>query len=454
MTTKPLYEASHLRTVRLYGKLGARFGRVHRMAVASTAEAVRALCVLYDGFEAYLLASKDQGVGFAVFLGKHNIDENQLTFQTSKDIRIAPVIVGSKSGGLVSIILGAALIAVSFFIPGGGLLAAGLFNAGMAMALGGIVQLLSPQPKDPKSKDDPEKEPNYAFNGPINTEAQGHCVPVAYGWPWTGSAVISAGIQADADVIIPVTSGLVATNNLLARNPEFYYPLKDGGTTLVDISGHGHDDLTLSGGGVSGGSGVIFDDTGTGDARAPTWGDGFIPSEDWSVFIKVNYIDLAVGGADLFRTSTNAVFGWYNWAVFKLPDGLGGWSFNGGANHQAGSGNHVGTSDAITEGQDYVVGIQRRNDIIELIVNDSIVSSTPATGAYGSSANLELGQTIGDGTPEMQISDFIGFRYAFGPAELPGLKEDMLNPVTYAPVVDSDNGDDAWGNTEEELTDG
>jgi hypothetical protein len=45
----------------------------------------------------------------------------------------------------------------------------------------------------------PENTPNYVFHGPINTEAQGHPVPVLLGGPLRiGSAVISAGISADA----------------------------------------------------------------------------------------------------------------------------------------------------------------------------------------------------------------------------------------------------------------
>jgi len=39
-----------LRTIRLYGPLGTRFGREFRLAVDSPAEAVRALCVLLPGF--------------------------------------------------------------------------------------------------------------------------------------------------------------------------------------------------------------------------------------------------------------------------------------------------------------------------------------------------------------------------------------------------------------------
>ncbi len=46
-------------TIRLYGKLGARFGRVHRLAVSSAAEAVSALGSQLQGFNAYLTRSKD-----------------------------------------------------------------------------------------------------------------------------------------------------------------------------------------------------------------------------------------------------------------------------------------------------------------------------------------------------------------------------------------------------------
>jgi len=66
------------------------------------------------------------------------------------------------------------------------------------MIAGGVIQLLSPVPKGFSSKDSPGNTPSYAFNGPINTEAQGHPVPYFAGGPmWIGSAVISAGISVE-----------------------------------------------------------------------------------------------------------------------------------------------------------------------------------------------------------------------------------------------------------------
>ena len=67
-----------LREVRLYGIAGARFGRVHRLAVSSTAEAVRALSVLIPGFRKFLLAARDNGLTFAVFNGRRNLGEDDL----------------------------------------------------------------------------------------------------------------------------------------------------------------------------------------------------------------------------------------------------------------------------------------------------------------------------------------------------------------------------------------
>ncbi len=62
-----------VRTIRLYGRLGARFGRVHRYVVASPLHAVRALRAMVPGFERELMSSKDRGVAYAVVVGKRNL---------------------------------------------------------------------------------------------------------------------------------------------------------------------------------------------------------------------------------------------------------------------------------------------------------------------------------------------------------------------------------------------
>lgn len=192
-----------LRTVRLYGRLGTEFGRVHRLVVNSTAEAVRALCVVLPGFEAALASSSQNGVAYACFVGRRNIPEGELGHPVGNDdIRIAPVPSGAKRGGLFQTVLGAALIGLAVWNPMGwaALGAKGaigtttMFSMGVSLAMGGVVQMLTPQQKSLSTKDRPENGASYNFNGPVNTSAQGNPVAVLYGRMIVGSATISAGI--------------------------------------------------------------------------------------------------------------------------------------------------------------------------------------------------------------------------------------------------------------------
>nr|WP_278252793.1 tail assembly protein [Stenotrophomonas maltophilia] len=104
----------HLRTIRLYGRLGARFGRKFQLAVNSPAEAIFALSILLPGFRQFLTGCKDQGIEFAVFIGRQNLSKEQLKDPPgADDIRIAPVLVGSKRGGVLQTIIDVVLIVVA-----------------------------------------------------------------------------------------------------------------------------------------------------------------------------------------------------------------------------------------------------------------------------------------------------------------------------------------------------
>ncbi|MEN5285743.1 tail assembly protein [Stenotrophomonas lactitubi] len=190
--------SERLRTVRLYGQLGSRFGRSFRLAVNSPAEAVRALCAILPGFQQYLSRAKENGMAFAVFVGKQNLTKDQLQDPPGQeDIRIAPVLLGSKRGGVLNIIMGVVLIVVGVYTQN-----YNLVIQGAVMVVGGVVQMLGPQPKGLGSQDSAENRPNYSMNGTVNTQAQGNPVPVAYGGHdakgmLVGSAVISGGILAE-----------------------------------------------------------------------------------------------------------------------------------------------------------------------------------------------------------------------------------------------------------------
>ncbi len=163
-----------------------------------------ALCATLPGFERALLGD-DGNARYVCLLGKRTLGEDQLGLPAgNEEIRIAPVIRGSKRGGLLQTILGAALIALAIWNPMGwvALGAQGamgttmMFGMGFSLAMGGITQMLTPQQRGLSTRDSPDNGASYNFNGPVNTTAEGNPVPVLYGEMFVGSAVVSAGIYA------------------------------------------------------------------------------------------------------------------------------------------------------------------------------------------------------------------------------------------------------------------
>ncbi|QYA57224.1 tail assembly protein [Escherichia phage KW1E_UTAR] len=190
-----------LKTIRLYGRLGALFGRVHRLHIETCSEAIRALCVTVDGFEQYLRDSKSMGIRFACFKGKRNVGVDQLALGLGEeDFRIAPVLAGAKKGGVFQTILGAVMVVagiVATFIPGAQAAAPYLIAGGISTMAGGVIQLLTPQPPGMSQRQDADNKPSYAFGQPVNTTAQGNPVGILWGEREIGGAVIGAGIIAN-----------------------------------------------------------------------------------------------------------------------------------------------------------------------------------------------------------------------------------------------------------------
>ncbi|HFI2197461.1 TPA: tail assembly protein [Pseudomonas aeruginosa] len=178
-------------TIKLYGAL-RQFGREYRMLVGSTAEAIKALCVQIPGLERFLANAHLRGMEFAVFRGKRNISQDELQFGGAEEIRIAPVMRGRKRGGLVQTIVGAVLV-VAGAMTGN----AFLIQAGAGLAIGGVIQMLSPQAQGLKQSAAPENQPSYAFGSARNTTASGNPVPICYGKRRWGGAIISASIYAE-----------------------------------------------------------------------------------------------------------------------------------------------------------------------------------------------------------------------------------------------------------------
>lgn len=193
-------ERGPLRAVRLYGVLGRKFGRVFHLAVSTPAEAIRALECQLKGFSEFLATSELRGLRYAVFYGRRNLGEHELHHRGNKqDIRIAPVHVGSKRAGTMQTIIGVVLIIVASMASGGlgASTVEAMYATGASQVMGGIVQMISPQPRGFESRTAQANAPSYAFGGPVNTVAQGNPVGLLYGKRRIGGAIVSAGIYTE-----------------------------------------------------------------------------------------------------------------------------------------------------------------------------------------------------------------------------------------------------------------
>lgn len=185
-----------MKEIRLYGALGKKFGKSFRLAVETPAEAFRALKAIVPGFKEYIL--KNNEPGYHIFLGKVDIDTQELTMTTSSEvIKIVPATIGS--GGIFKVILGAL---IAYFVPGGQ-------KIGISLMLSGISEILFAPPKQKGigTNEKPDNAPSYIFNGAVNTVAQGNPVPLCYGRMKVGSQVISAGMSArEIPISTPATT--------------------------------------------------------------------------------------------------------------------------------------------------------------------------------------------------------------------------------------------------------
>lgn len=177
-----------LKTIKLYGVLGKKFGKEFRLAVESTREAVKALSVQVPGFEQFMLTAHEQGLTFAVFQDDENISEDQIDFETgAKVIKIVPKVIGAGGNGILQTILGAVMVVV-------GVITQQYWAVGMGvgMMIGGIAQMLAPK-VDTEDQNQDGNRANKGFGGAVTTIAQGNPVPILYGQREVGGFIVNAG---------------------------------------------------------------------------------------------------------------------------------------------------------------------------------------------------------------------------------------------------------------------
>lgn len=202
-------------TVILDGAMGKRFGKKWELYIDSPAEALRMIEANNPGLISWVRNNLNTFEGYKVTCEYHNgvteiVGEEELIMSGRvKSVRFTPVIAGS--GNTAKIIAGVVIIAIaSYFTFGAAAFAAGSVGAavtgaamsiGVALALGGVVGLLTPQPtmsgSDMQTRTD---KTSYYFNGPTNTTMQGVPVSLTYGKCLVGSHPVSVSLTVDEAV--------------------------------------------------------------------------------------------------------------------------------------------------------------------------------------------------------------------------------------------------------------
>lgn len=158
--------------------------------VANTVwEAVEAVTLMVKGFAPDPVNGRKviQVVGFP------NVEDLKRHDKTTLDIHIIPALAFGKDGGLIQTVIGATLIVAGFLLPAGPWTPL-LLSAGASLVLGGVMQMLSPQPQLNVGNED-QLRSKYLPSSQ-NTVAIGTTVPLLYGYRRVGGHILSLNIDA------------------------------------------------------------------------------------------------------------------------------------------------------------------------------------------------------------------------------------------------------------------
>ena len=195
-----------LRKIKLYGELAEFVGhKEFEVQVDSLAKAVSFLINNFEGIDKFMSPKYYQ-----VKIGNYEIDESEFNYPIGQqDIHFIPVIAGA-GGGTRRLLLGAALIGVGVLSGGATFTASGftgtgflggttavLGNVGIGLAIAGVSEMLFPLPKPKEFTSEQDPKLSFSFSGTQQTSRAGTPVPIVYGEIFTGSVVISGGIDTE-----------------------------------------------------------------------------------------------------------------------------------------------------------------------------------------------------------------------------------------------------------------
>ena len=201
-----------LRKLTVYGRLRQFLGQSHfDVAVNNPRQAFAFLIANFPEVEKHMTNQF-----YKVKMGDLEITDELLEIKGDGDIKIIPIAIGAKTAalGLLGIGAGAAASAATTGFLGtaifgttvGAVVGGALTAIGTSMLIDGVTSIIAPTPQipdftasealsDPSSSNNPNVQANFGFNAITNTTRAGVPVPIIYGEVFTGSIVISSGID-------------------------------------------------------------------------------------------------------------------------------------------------------------------------------------------------------------------------------------------------------------------
>lgn len=191
-----------MKTISLHGELAEKFGSDPIMLEAATPQMITRGLISRFGLEFRKIIA--EGTFEFLCINSKTKDKqfihDEMTAQMTVDhdeIHITPKAEGSGRFG--QIIVGIILIVVGVILGYTPAAAASPYfiNAGIAMVVGGVVQLLMGSPNPAAlGNERPDSRPSYIFNSAVNVYEQGGPCPLVYGRILAGTVIISAGFEA------------------------------------------------------------------------------------------------------------------------------------------------------------------------------------------------------------------------------------------------------------------
>ena len=213
-----------LKTIKVYGKLRKFLGQsTFEAAVSSPEQAFNFLKANFAGFESHMRSNF-----YKVKMNGNVITQDLLSLKGQGEIQIIPVAVGSDFvvdfiGDAFNFVVSNALPFVLAFTTGG--LGNLLLTVGLTLATELLSNNQSTNNQSSVGDTDPNIRGSYNFSGIQNVSTSGVPVPILYGHVFSGSILISAGVD---------SAQLV---NILAN--EGTYSKSAGSTTItVNINNH------------------------------------------------------------------------------------------------------------------------------------------------------------------------------------------------------------------------